>query len=43
MLDYMSSLYILDIKPLLDVLFADNFSHSVGRFFIFPCCAEFFF
>ena len=30
MLSCMSSLYALDINPLLDILFADIFSHSVG-------------
>uniref|UniRef100_A0A8C6DLR7 Uncharacterized protein n=1 Tax=Moschus moschiferus TaxID=68415 RepID=A0A8C6DLR7_MOSMO len=30
MLSCMSSLYILDIKPLWDISFANIFSHSVG-------------
>ena len=30
----MSSLYTLDINPLSDILFTDNFSHSVGCLFI---------
>ena len=30
----MSDLYILDINPLSDILFANIFSHSVGCFFI---------
>ena len=33
MLSCMSSLYILNINPLSDVLFANIFSHSVGIFF----------
>ena len=34
MLSCMSSLYILDISPLLDISFASIFSHSVGSLFI---------
>ena len=30
----MSSLYILDINPLLNILFANVFSHSLGRLFV---------
>ena len=33
-LSYMSSLYILDISPLSDILFVNIFSHSVGCLFI---------
>ena len=33
MLGYMIALYILDIYPLLDVLFANMFSHSVSCLF----------
>ena len=34
MLSYMSSLYILDVNPLSDILFANIFSCSVGGLFI---------
>jgi len=33
-LSYMNSLYILDIRSLSDIYFANIFSHSVGCFFI---------
>ena len=33
-IDYMSSLYILDINPLSDISFANIFSHSVGDIFV---------
>ena len=34
MLSCMSCLYILDINPLLVISLADNFSHSIGWFFV---------
>ena len=34
-IELMSSLYILDINPLLDITFANTFSHSVGFIFVY--------
>ena len=34
MLSCMSPLYILDIKPLLDIPFVNNFSHSIGGLYV---------
>ena len=34
LLNYMSSLYILHINPLSDILFTNIFSHSIGYLFI---------
>ena len=43
-LSCLSSLYILDISPLSELLFANIFSHLVGCLFVlftvFFCCAE---
>ena len=41
-LNWMSCLYILEINPLLVVLFANIFLHSVGYLFVqfTVCCAE---
>ena len=33
-MSYMSSLYILDINPLSDILFENIFTHLVGSIFI---------
>ena len=44
LLNFMSCLYILDIKPLSVASFAKIVSHSVGCFFVFfngfLCCAK---